>query len=112
MQVKNVISQNRFSFSRPEILQLWVKAIRRENWYPSKGSRICSQHFRESDYLFKPGSSRRLLKPDSVPSIFAFPKHLQKKFKKRKILNRIIPHENADVVRIDYINWYFDKCKI
>lgn len=68
----------RFPFKRPEILQLWINAIRRQNWNPTKTSRICGTHFLETDYLLKPGCSKKMLKPDSVPSIFSFPKHLTK----------------------------------
>lgn len=68
-----------FPFKRPDILKLWVKAIRRENWIPSKYSRLCSEHFLQTDYSQNPGCTAKVLKPDAVPTIFSFPKHLMKK---------------------------------
>lgn len=81
----------RFPFKRPEILKLWIAAVRRENWYPSKTSKLCGKHFVESDYLIKPGCTAKLLKPDAVPSVFLFPKHLMKKvpLPRRKILKKV-----------------------
>ena len=64
----------------------WVKAIRREKWFPTQSSVLCSTHF--SDDCFVEGKKNRRLKKDAVPSIFNFPKHLQEdtntKMKKRK----------------------------
>ncbi|KAF2884152.1 hypothetical protein ILUMI_22011, partial [Ignelater luminosus] len=74
---------------RPEILELWIKAIRRENWFFSKSSRICGQHFLESDYKIRPWCSLKLLKPDAVPSVFSFPKHLKKHTAPRRLLKRV-----------------------
>lgn len=65
-----------FPFKRPEILKLWIQAVRRENWTPSKTSRLCGEHFLPSDYVVKPGLTAKLLKPDAIPSVFSFPKHL------------------------------------
>lgn len=80
----------RFPFKRPEILQLWVKAIRRENWKPTKSSKLCSNHFISSDFIPRQMSKMKLLKPDAVPSVFNFPKHLQKEVtlttKRKRIL--------------------------
>ena len=47
--------------------------MRRENFFPTKNSKICSDHFLATDYY----EFSRVLKPNSVPSIFAFPIHLQ-----------------------------------
>lgn len=73
-----------FPFKRPEILKLWIRAIRRENWNPSKTSRLCGEHFLPSDYQDIPGSKRKVLKLDAVPSVFNFPKHLKTVTKPRK----------------------------
>ncbi|CAG9819550.1 unnamed protein product [Phaedon cochleariae] len=35
------------------ILELWIKAVRRENWTPSKMSKLCGEHFLPTDYLFR-----------------------------------------------------------
>lgn len=53
----------------------WIQAIGREfGWQPSRASRICSLHFRLSDFAddgLVPGQRRRsYLQPRAVPSIF------------------------------------------
>ena len=65
----------------------WIKAIRRQDWRPSASSRICSEHFKESDYKGHT-LERRVLNNTAIPSIFkAFPVHLQKNspVKKRQL---------------------------
>lgn len=79
---------SRFPFKRPEILDMWIKAIRRENWKPSKTSRICGQHFVDTDYINKPGTSLKLLKPEAIPSVFPYPKHLVKKPSTRRVIKK------------------------
>ncbi|CAG9815374.1 unnamed protein product [Phaedon cochleariae] len=74
-QDKRKLSFHGFPFKRPDILELWIKAVHRENWTPSKTSKLCAEHFLPTHYLDIPGAAR-LLKPDAVSSIFSFPKHL------------------------------------
>ncbi|KAJ8967707.1 hypothetical protein NQ314_002653, partial [Rhamnusium bicolor] len=85
-----------FPFKRPEILKLCVQAIRWENWFPSKMSRLCGEHFLPSDNQDKPFCNAKFLKP--VPSIFSFPKHLAQKavFPRRKLLRDIADNQNKD----------------
>ena len=64
-----------FPHKNPQLLQKWVKAIRREKWFPTQSSVLCSTHF--SDDCFVEGKKNRRLKKDAVPSIFNFPEHLQ-----------------------------------
>ncbi|KAG5895656.1 hypothetical protein JTB14_008665 [Gonioctena quinquepunctata] len=87
---RSKISFHAFPFKRPEILKLWIAAVRRENWHPSKTSKLCGKHFVATDYLIKPGCTAKLLKPDAVPSVFLFPKHLIKKvpLPRRKMLKK------------------------
>ncbi|CAG9813010.1 unnamed protein product [Phaedon cochleariae] len=73
------LSFHGFPFKRPGILELWIEAVHRENWTPSKTSKLCGEHFLPTDYIDKPGRTARLLKPDAVPSIFAFTRHLPPK---------------------------------
>ncbi len=68
----------------PGILQMWLRAIPRDQWEPSQNSRVCSRHFNDSDYVqasTDTNTSRkrknpdgdlvlRRLKDDAVPSIF------------------------------------------
>lgn len=69
----------RFPFSRPEILKLWIKAIGRENWTPTKTTVLCGAHFLKTDYLDKPGCTQKSLKLDAIPTVFSFPEHSIKK---------------------------------
>nr|XP_054923363.1 THAP domain-containing protein 1-like [Dermacentor andersoni] len=57
----------------------WVRAVRRDNFVPTKSTALCSDHFRDSDYyrslttmraIGMPVKSSRL-KPGVVPSIFS-----------------------------------------
>ncbi|CAL1294902.1 unnamed protein product, partial [Larinioides sclopetarius] len=68
---------------------LWVKAIRRANWEPSKFSRLCSKHFPE-DMIDRTSLSCVRLRENAVPSIFDFPSHLQKVVKLRKLPTRAV----------------------
>lgn len=57
-----------------------MNAIKRKGFVPTQSSKICSEHFRESDFLNQPGFKYKRLKDDAVPSVFTeFPEHLQKK---------------------------------
>ncbi|ENN70758.1 hypothetical protein HUJ04_001472 [Dendroctonus ponderosae] len=86
-----------FPFKRTEILKLWIQALGRDNWKPSKTSRICGQHFLSSDYIIKPGLTANLLKPNAVPSVFPFQKYLLPKVtvSHRTVLKQIIPATNV-----------------
>ncbi|KAJ8953030.1 hypothetical protein NQ314_007404, partial [Rhamnusium bicolor] len=58
-------------FKRPQILVLWVKAVRGgENWSPSKMSRLCWGTFISVGLLkFRLRCNTKLLKLDAVPSL-------------------------------------------
>ncbi|KAG5877774.1 hypothetical protein JTB14_007210 [Gonioctena quinquepunctata] len=76
-----------FPFKRPDILELWIKAVRKENWAPSRSSKLCGDHFLPTDYMVKPGCFTKRSKPNAVPTVFSYPKHLLPKIAKprRKI---------------------------
>ena len=57
-----------------ERLEKWLAAMRRENFIPTKFSRICGDNFLADDYHL--GS--RELRKTAVPSVFNFPEILQK----------------------------------
>ncbi len=65
-------------FSKDETLRSkWLKAVRRQDWMPSKSTKLCFVHFEEN--MIDRTMNRVLLKSDAVPTIFpAFPSHLQK----------------------------------
>lgn len=65
---------------KPDILERWIKALRREKCKPTKSlSELCSEYFLPSDFLERPECTKKVLKPDSVPIIFQFPNRLEKK---------------------------------
>lgn len=55
----------------------WTVALRRENFKPSATTRLCSEHFKATD--FDDDGFRRRLRRGVVPSVFNFPEHLQPK---------------------------------
>lgn len=69
-------------------LKAWLHPIKRKNFVPTKYSKLCSDHFQESDYLVRPGTYIRRLKPNAVHSNFNFPQYYQPKTVKPRIRNR------------------------
>lgn len=63
----------------------WISAIRHNKWTPSSAcshSRVCSGHFKETDFL---EGKRRHLRKGVVPSVFKeYPLHLQPKNEKER----------------------------
>ena len=82
------ITFHSFPLNNRELCDKWVRANPRADFVPSKYSKICSRHFRESDFVQETQDSnatrrrrkhqatggkelfRRHLKPEAVPSIF------------------------------------------
>ncbi|KAM9354002.1 THAP domain-containing protein 1-like [Pholidichthys leucotaenia] len=60
----------------------WVIALRRKGFTPFDRAVLCSDHFTK-DCFDRTGQNTRL-RADAVPSVFNFPKHLQKNVKPRK----------------------------
>lgn len=57
-----------FPLKDEERCALWVEAVCKPNWKPSKSSVVCSLHFKESDYLIKPGTYIKHLNQYAVPA--------------------------------------------
>ena len=72
---------HRFPLNNTELCKKWIVASKRDDFVPSNASFICSDHFAKEDYLF---SNSKKLKPNSIPSKFNFPVHLQPSGTKRK----------------------------
>ncbi|XP_031358400.1 THAP domain-containing protein 1-like [Photinus pyralis] len=81
-----------FPLKRPEILRLWVQAVRLVGFKPTATTVICGKHFTPDSYL-ESALNKNLLKKDAVPSIFNFPRHLMKTMTARR---EIIRHVNKD----------------
>ncbi|XP_066460849.1 uncharacterized protein [Eleutherodactylus coqui] len=60
----------RFPMKNPERLSKWLKALQCSDWKLSASSRICSDHFRDKDYILRPGILVPRLHPRAVPSVF------------------------------------------
>ncbi|XP_022164601.1 THAP domain-containing protein 1-like isoform X2 [Myzus persicae] len=84
-----------FPLDNPELLKQWLQAMKRKQFTPSQYSKICSEHFLSSDILDRPGTYKKHLKPDAVPTLFpAMPSYYQPIPKKpRRIVQRTIPKE-------------------
>ena len=73
-----------------ELLKKCTIAVRRKSWKPTNASFLCSKHFTPDCFYNSPSlfeqvnGQRRKLRPDSVPSLFKFPTHLQNSNKKRR----------------------------
>lgn len=71
----------------------WVVAMRRKNFVPSPGTRICNKHFTADQYQIRPNCNYELLKPDAVPSVFDFSDHSSQSASKSRR-----PHHEAGVI--------------
>ena len=90
------ISFHSFPHNDKELLQKWVHNIRRKDWFPKRHSLICSEHFKQSCFVGRPGKKGRRLNPNAVPTIFQFPEHLQKKYIKRKSSKKHTIEDDTD----------------
>lgn len=73
----------------------WIAAIKRDEgqyFTVSKATKVCSEHFVESDFWPSVACGRRLLRDTAVPSVFAFRKV---KPQRKPPLNRSVPPESA-----------------
>ena len=55
------------------LFRKWIVAIRRDigkEFRVTDHTRVCSRHFRSSDYLTSLAGRKRALKPTAVPSVF------------------------------------------
>lgn len=56
----------------PELLKKWLKALKIDNWTPTKHFNVCSEHFTEDDYEKSPtGIKLANLLCSAVPSMFS-----------------------------------------
>ncbi|XP_065218821.1 peroxynitrite isomerase THAP4-like isoform X2 [Planococcus citri] len=98
---------HKFPFRSRSLCEKWVRALKRKDFVPTKASLVCSDHFRDDDYVERAGLTKRMLKKDAVPSIFNFPVHLggdmsqNHVLKKRKSGNTFRRKELIDMDNID-----------
>jgi hypothetical protein len=68
---------NSFPKRDPKRIKEWVGQMKWKDWQPTPHSLLCSEHFEER-CMDRTGQTVRL-RDDAIPTIFAFPSHLQKK---------------------------------
>ncbi|XP_060864561.1 THAP domain-containing protein 1-like isoform X1 [Metopolophium dirhodum] len=109
---------HRFPLSNPETLPVWIAATGREkDWKPCKSSRLCGNHFENSEYII--GHGKNVLKATSVPTIEYRVDVLR--YNRRKSLNccdmeqtnkslKVEPVDSSDtnveIVQLDYNDMY------
>ena len=78
------LSFHQFPMKNSELLQKWIKAVSRQNWYPSEDTFVCSVHF--TDDCYNVTAQRSRLKKDAFPSIFPkeYPSYMQKQKKEKR----------------------------
>ncbi|KAM5192743.1 uncharacterized protein ACMZJ9_010754 [Mantella aurantiaca] len=59
----------RFPLKNPEQLCKWIQAVRSTQWKPSASTRICSDHFKDKDYILQPGMKVPRLHANAVPFV-------------------------------------------
>ncbi|XP_069721336.1 peroxynitrite isomerase THAP4 isoform X1 [Phaenicophaeus curvirostris] len=64
------VSFHRFPLKDSKRLIQWLKAVKRDNWKPTKYSFLCSEHFTKDSFSKRLEDQHRLLKPTAVPTIF------------------------------------------
>ncbi|RMX40207.1 hypothetical protein pdam_00016551, partial [Pocillopora damicornis] len=70
------LSFHRFPKKDEQLRANWIVKIRRdigENFKLTEGTRVCSAHFVDEDFLPPDRAGRRNFKKDSVPSVFNWP---------------------------------------
>ncbi|XP_075557876.1 peroxynitrite isomerase THAP4-like [Dermacentor variabilis] len=94
-----------------QVRKLWVLAVRRENWQPTRSSMLCSAHFKKDDFVYNPSLTvempykmKRVLKPGSVPSAFSrnrnsgeYSPEIEKR-RRPEIVNSALPGTQASTV--------------
>uniref|UniRef100_A0A0K2UVC2 THAP domaincontaining protein 6like [Xiphosphorus maculatus] n=1 Tax=Lepeophtheirus salmonis TaxID=72036 RepID=A0A0K2UVC2_LEPSM len=95
---RNKVKISFFPFPKnPALLKRWIVNCRRQDWKPTKWSRICSKHFKDSDIIKH--KVKCTLVDGAVPSIFDFPMHLKKVESHRRILKRRTYEEDSTIKR-------------
>uniref|UniRef100_A0A452HZ27 THAP-type domain-containing protein n=1 Tax=Gopherus agassizii TaxID=38772 RepID=A0A452HZ27_9SAUR len=85
---------HRFPFSRPELLARWVGNIGRGDFQPSSHTVLCSQHFQPD--CFSAFGNRTNLKPNAVPTLFAFPRTVSGSSRGAKQIRKKSPLHDAE----------------
>ena len=77
----------------PDLKAKWVHSLKRAHFKPTKSTCICTIHFCEEDFVFKPKDSsgrplkKRKLKDGAVPTLFMVPEPTPKTPPNKRRLN-------------------------
>lgn len=78
----------------------WLDLVQRENFSVTKSSRLCSAHFRSSEFVEAPG--KLILKDNARPSIFNFPTTPTKRGGRKKIIGTVLFSSSNSSNSIDH----------
>ncbi|XP_022200310.2 THAP domain-containing protein 5 [Nilaparvata lugens] len=83
-----------FRFPRDKVRRAkWVHNCGRKNWQPTENNALCEHHFEESQYELKRADGRKLLKWNSIPTIFNVPKYHQEILTFKEDSNEASPND-------------------
>ncbi|GIY93053.1 uncharacterized protein CEXT_112751 [Caerostris extrusa] len=94
---QNRISFHSFPIKDKLLLQRWLVNVRRANFYPTRTTPLCSEHFKEENFEYQPFTNRRELKKGAVPTIFSYKPTKRSRKKKVTTINDIEADEFNDV---------------
>lgn len=78
----------RLPLHSPELLEKWLKALRIDNWTPTKYFNVCSRHFREDNYRKSLTGVSLTNLHYTIPSVFQDKaKHKKCSFNTKLVLN-------------------------
>uniref|UniRef100_A0A2S2QE34 THAP domain-containing protein 1 n=1 Tax=Sipha flava TaxID=143950 RepID=A0A2S2QE34_9HEMI len=117
---KDNVKLHRFPLTNSETLPIWIAATGREKgWKPCKSSRLCGNHFQESEYIV--GHGKGVLKATAIPTIeyhIDNPKYRKNKYSysnndtgKNNKPNQVesVDYSNVEIVQLNYNDIYDSK---
>ncbi|XP_064818198.1 uncharacterized protein LOC135535687, partial [Oncorhynchus masou masou] len=95
---------NSFPKRDPKRIKEWVGQMKWKDWQPTPHSLLCSEHFEER-CMDRTGQTVRL-RDDAIPTIFAFPSHLQKKFPEDPVPEESTQREKSPPTYLNHSIWH------
>nr|XP_047124306.1 THAP domain-containing protein 1-like [Hydra vulgaris] len=92
-EISQILIQVRFPLKDENRSKLWLVALKRYKFISKKHHYVCSEHFLTEDFLVRPGYEIKKLRPNAIPSVFNFPKHLLHEKKNHKLPKKRIVQE-------------------
>lgn len=76
--IERKVSFHRFPHNKPELMKQWLNNIKREDFVPTKHTKICSDHFEPHLFYTQKTNNIKMLVADAVPTLFSFRKPVNK----------------------------------